>query len=378
MRSTQPERCLELDCLRAVAVLLVIGRHWIPPICGVPTPLAFFFETWRRGGWVGVDLFFVLSGFLVSGLLFRELQTTGSLRPGRFLVRRALKIYPAFYLFLFLTLPLNDRYRSFAVSGQSFVGEVFFLQNYLAGMWNHTWSLAVEEHFYLLIPFVLVLLARNPAKLLRRVLTLSAIVAATCLALRFHWLAITDQRDHTIPTATHLRIDSLMFGVALAALFHRAPLPLRIFATRFRSHLLVVGAAALALPFCFELTTTYWLKTIGPTLLYLASGCWVLLAATQHLPTTRLTRGLATVGANSYSIYLWHMPIAWAFAFVGARWLGHDPSAVWIVPYTIASILIGLLMAKLIERPVLRLRDRIFPANSADRRTSPEQTRFAA
>src|SRR5215831_18752084 len=94
MRQPEPEnrrpspRNAQLDALRAIAVLLVLGRH-LP-----------FFPLWIRVGWTGVDLFFVLSGFLISGLLFREYKATGGIRIGRFLVRRGFKIYPAYYLFL--------------------------------------------------------------------------------------------------------------------------------------------------------------------------------------------------------------------------------------------------------------------------------------
>src|SRR5437764_14402875 len=78
-----------LDILRAIAVLLVMGRHFP------------YYETWGRIGWIGVDLFFVLSGFLISGLLFREYAQTGTISFYRFVVRRCFKIWPAFYFFLF-------------------------------------------------------------------------------------------------------------------------------------------------------------------------------------------------------------------------------------------------------------------------------------
>jgi hypothetical protein len=93
-------RSRSLDILRLVAVLLVLGRHM------EPFPLSFgknvtFYATrlWQNGGWAGVDLFFVLSGYLIGGLLFAEAKRSGNLRVSRFLLRRGLKIYPAFYVF---------------------------------------------------------------------------------------------------------------------------------------------------------------------------------------------------------------------------------------------------------------------------------------
>lgn len=95
--ATTGQRNHQLDVLRGVAVLLVLGRHiQYPP--QLPEPFQTLVGYWSRCGWVGVDLFFVLSGFLVSGLVFEEWKRTGGFAAGRFLIRRGFKIYPAFYL----------------------------------------------------------------------------------------------------------------------------------------------------------------------------------------------------------------------------------------------------------------------------------------
>src|SRR5215471_10860874 len=100
-----------LDVLRGVAVLAVMCRHYV-----IWLPMA--------AGWAGVDLFFVLSGFLISGLLFTDYKQNGRISVGRFLVRRGLKIYPPYYAFLFLTAWLLSR--------PILPYELFFLQNYFA------------------------------------------------------------------------------------------------------------------------------------------------------------------------------------------------------------------------------------------------------
>ncbi len=110
-----------LDVLRGLAILLVLGRH------------NEYYSLWQRAGWIGVDLFFVLSGFLISGLLFSEYAETGTINLGRFLLRRGLKIYPAYYFFVLFWLPFNLH--------QLKLSDLFFMQSYFPGYWGHDSSL---------------------------------------------------------------------------------------------------------------------------------------------------------------------------------------------------------------------------------------------
>ncbi len=153
-------RNIGLDLLRIVAVLLVIGRH-----LHLPKDSSEFVKACAGGGWIGVDLFFVLSGFLVSSLLFREYQKFGAVNIKRFLIRRGFKIYPAFWLFLISSL-IMYWCLGIQLNSVQVLGELTFLQNYLGGIWAHTWSLAVEEHFYiglaLLVTFLISADRTNP------------------------------------------------------------------------------------------------------------------------------------------------------------------------------------------------------------------------
>ena len=146
LATPKPVRLLQLDVLRGIAVLLVMGYH-LPAL-----PIL------SNAGYLSVDLFFVLSGFLVSGLLFREIQSTGGVNLSRFYLRRALKIYPSVYLLLALTYLLFTAALGWAQVSNTALGDLLLSQNYLGGLWGHTWSLAVEEHFYLLLPVTLILL----------------------------------------------------------------------------------------------------------------------------------------------------------------------------------------------------------------------------
>src|SRR5262245_57275931 len=173
-------RLVGLDVLRAVAVLLVLGHH---PPTGRPSsdePSALFL--WWHVGWIGVDLFFVLSGFLIGGLLFEEAKKTGDICLRRFWVRRAFKILPPYFVFLAVVALL------WLFDGQPSVFDcwpnLLHAQNYLGtadfSVW-HTWSLAVEEHFYLLLPLVLLFLGSARRHWLP---ILFVFVAIECLVLR--------------------------------------------------------------------------------------------------------------------------------------------------------------------------------------------------
>ncbi|MFO0653193.1 MAG: acyltransferase [Polyangiales bacterium] len=219
------ERLQSLDVLRGIAIVLVLSHHLqrCPPT--VSPIVRAVFDVAHLGGWIGVDLFFVLSGFLVSGLIFREHVARGSFQPARFLIRRGFKIYPAFYVLLLVTLfDLEDRIN---ISTANLWGEVFFLQNYLGAIWNHTWSLAVEEHFYLLLSALLFAWSRRRAtNPFAGLVWLTPLVMFVTLALRLA-SCIRGHAPYQTHWATHFRVDSLLFGVLLSWLFHYQPEALR-------------------------------------------------------------------------------------------------------------------------------------------------------
>jgi peptidoglycan/LPS O-acetylase OafA/YrhL len=320
---------------------------------------------WIAGGWVGVDLFFVISGFLVAGLLFRELRDTGCVAPVHFLIRRGFKIYPAFYFMLVVSLLLA---RGTHPPGARILSELFFIQNYIGGLWNHTWSLAVEEHFYLLLALLFAPLTAARARVyvsLRSVLVSYLLIATVCLVLRLH-LAISQPYDHSTHLfPTHLRIDSLFFGVLLSYLncFHDSAL--RRFVGRVRIPLVLVSIALLSIPVLLPLGRNAFLSTYGLTLIAWGSGGLLLLAHYADIGDGWIVRGLARVGADSYSIYLWHMPVLlWLVPLtVGTAGLGVSYTWMMIV-YVLAALVGGMWHARLIEWPMLRARDRYFPSRT--------------
>jgi peptidoglycan/LPS O-acetylase OafA/YrhL len=352
-----------LDILRCIAVLTVIFHH------GGVSP---FFT---RVGWIGVDLFFVLSGFLISGLLFSEYKKRKSINFKRFFIRRGLKIYPAFYIFLILTAAISYLIGRTHASVAEYFAEVFFVQNYWHGVWDHTWTLAVEEHFYIFLPILLLLLTKlsadreNPFRYLPSIFVG---VAALCMTLRAVSVYVGTPNYHMAYTATHDRMDALFFGVLIGYYYHFRPHVLE--------ELLRPTANQIAIALCSGalLSTAYFLplenrifSTFGYTCVYLGCGGALLLG----LYVRGILRGgiarvmevigttAAAVGVYSYSIYLWHGPAnAWFPGLVRrALHISLGPNQRFAV-YVAGSLIIGIAMSKLIEYPILRVRDRLFPA----------------
>src|SRR5579871_5786119 len=171
--------------LRGVAILLVLWHHIVDPPRGLLQPVATVLSALKYVGWMGVDLFFVLSGFLVSGLVINEFNEQGSFQPIRFLIRRGFKIYPSYYILIlvsFFIIPHN----TFDANTARFICYLLvFLQNYHLDLLNtftnvlfvHTWSLAVEEHFYFGLTLVAILLL----KFCKSLRMLPAICLGVCL-----------------------------------------------------------------------------------------------------------------------------------------------------------------------------------------------------
>jgi len=338
---------------------------WNPDNC--PSELfRGFFHAWQRGGWVGVDLFFVLSGYLVSGLLFQAHRRTGELNIGRFLIRRGFKIYPGFWLLLVTTLVIAPLVKFPVLTTSNLLSETLFLQSYLQGAWNHTWSLAVEEHFYLLLPLLLALLAwlrKGCDDPFQPLVPGFLLLAAAMLSLRIY-LAVTTPFAygvHMFPT--HLRLDSLLMGTVLSYLHHFHADRFNAFFQKWGQPLLIVGLTCFVPAFAWRIETSPFIYTAGYTLFFAGSALIVGSVVVQGLPRNWLTRSLAFLGQNSFSIYLWHMPVRiWLIPWL-LKSLAWNPTYIQAVAlFVTLSVAIGCTLARLVEIPLLKVRDYFFPA----------------
>lgn len=360
-------RLQSLDILRAAAVLLVLGRHLDLEGCKETGLVRKALDVWYTGGWTGVDLFFVLSGFLISGLLFREHQKHGHISFKRFFIRRGLKIYPPFYFLLLITL-IVIFFESGRLSMKRLIVEVFFVQNYFDGWWSHAWSLAVEEHFYVLLPSLLIALAwintARPNKF-KLVPWIFVGLALLCLGLR---LMISLDQPYTFGThqsRTHLRVDSLFFGVVISYIHHYHPgwlLKLR----PYRLLLLLLSVPMILPAFIYPVETTFFLYTFGLTLLYVGFGLILIAVINEPVSRNRPMAWISFLGSRSFSVYLWHLPLAlWGVAIVNHFFGGFGNWWLYACFYLGGAIVVGLAMAELVEFPVIRLRDKFFPSRTA-------------
>jgi peptidoglycan/LPS O-acetylase OafA/YrhL len=347
-------RNIELDFVRGLAILLVIGYHALNPVAsnGFYRAIEVVLKTI---GWTGVDLFFVLSGFLVGGVLLSEYRKTGTLDAKRFIIRRGLKIWPPYYFYLLFQLIVHKHpIKSYLLAN------LLHIQNYVGSSLEHTWTLSLEEHFYLLLSVALgwMVFRKWPP---RRIIVAFLIAASVVMALRcLTWfLGFRELAEH----ATHSRIDSLLLGVTLTALLQFFP---QHFERIVRHKFWLLSSAISSLGFLAlvherEAGITI---TLGYTIIYLGYGSLILLVYrhskvfSQHFAF----RVIARVGVYSYGIYLWHVSVREPCLHFANHF---SPAARWPVSMVLqyaTAIVLGTVLTHLVEWPFLRLRERFFPA----------------
>jgi peptidoglycan/LPS O-acetylase OafA/YrhL len=369
-----------LDILRGIAILMVLINHVEPGVLpGLPLlhgAVGGIYWRLRSFGWSGVDMFFVLSGFLISGLLFKELERTGTLALGRFWGRRAFKVIPS-YAALLVVLAATGATSwldttSVSTVATSLVKHGLFCQNYLENNPNGpTWSLAVEEHFYLVMPCLLLLLAwkASLAQFERRVLFTGVTILVAVLVLRcVHTVqGGVDPGDFRL---SHFRIDSLFLGVLVQLLARRKhPIAKAVLA---RPWLALAAAAVLIAP-SFVLGRAHPLMfSVGFTSLGLGYAL-VLLVFAQGFDLRHpgaLGRMLAIIGTWSYNIYLWNfflvsLPVTQLI--LKQSWFVdpvQQPAMAVLLRggvFALTAIAVGAAFTKVVEAPFLWLRDRVIP-----------------
>jgi peptidoglycan/LPS O-acetylase OafA/YrhL len=360
--STAPaHRYPTLDLLRVVAISMTVLAH-TPSL----TQRLVLLRPFRDGLWMGVDLFMLISGWLLGGQLLRESGGgTVPLEARRFYFKRWMRTLPPYYalLFLFVLAGWSAPGANFKGAGvASVASHFFFLQEYLQlNRYMVSWSLCVEEHFYLLLPVLVALLGRRSRW--RRLLAI--VIAAELIALcgRFWTVPSTPY----VPTVTHLRSHGLFLGLLFAFVAEER----RDLWDRLGKHANVAGAIGLvssllvfaSVPYLTHAgQPVYWEWIVCPTL-----GTWTLSlvflpCVHERSPCSRISfPGLRYCGELTFAIYLVHDALP-------PSWLGAKISTGPILAVARRLVLVlgcSVLLHHLVERPFLRLRTRLLSAGGA-------------
>ena len=350
-------RVIGLDGVRAIAVILVILYHLSPGAV--------------IGGYIGVDLFFVVSGFLITTLLLREREATGRIRLGAFWRRRARRLLPA--LGVLLLVCCTAAYfvgRDVLVGlGQQVIGAVTFSSNWLfllaesdyfsssvPELFRNLWSLAVEEQFYVLWPLLLVLVFVHIPKWLR--ITLIALIAAGSAV----WMAVLWSPDAA--TRVYYGTDTHAFGLAIGAVLAVVALkwPERPLEWA-RSHRRILGVAGwialagiLALGFVMpENEQIVFQGGLAAVALLSAVLIAALLVPGSLLGRILETPPLRWIGQRSYGLYLWHWPV-FILVVAGLPTWTRDGWWGWALGGIALVLTVGAaaLSYELVEKPIRR------------------------
>jgi len=373
MNAPAASRIHGLDTLRALAVTLVVLHHYVLFVSDADT-----FGWVGEIGWVGVDLFFALSGYLIGNQIFAGLRAPGGFSLPHFYARRLLRTLPNFWVVLALyalwpafrgdapLLPLW-RYLSFTQNIHLEPGTAF----------SHAWSLCIEEQFYMLLPaLALVGAALGAARGVSIRWAWLAIGAAFVAGMAVRWQVWLDMPKGAgalhyyykyIYYSSWCRFDELLAGVALALLKnqHRAGW---LSVMRHGNYLLGAGATVLALAAWLFLHDHYGIKVtvFGYPLLALGFSLLILAALAPGSLLHRIrVPGAASLALWSYAVYLVHKQVCvMVAARLGRAGYGAE-DAVTIALSLAASLLAGWLLYRLVETPFMALRGRLVPANAA-------------
>jgi peptidoglycan/LPS O-acetylase OafA/YrhL len=341
----------DIQALRAFAVLAVVLYHLWPH--RLP------------GGFVGVDVFFVVSGYLITGHLLRELLASGRIALARFWSRRALRLLPAAFLAIAatgVTVLLVVPSTLWGQYGRQLIASTVYLQNwqlasdavdYLAGdddpsPFQHFWSLSVEEQFYIALPLVLIATVASVRVLSRRRASPAVVVRVVLLVVVGASLAWSVVQTQTSPGVAYFSTATRAWEFALGGL--AATLPIGTAASRhgalFRAAGTWAGIAFLVASLAVLDGDTPFpgsaalLPVVGATLVVLLGGGTALETIGRWTP-------VAHIGRTSYAVYLWHWPAIVLAPFV----LGRDLDLVGRIVVLVGSLVVGTLSTLLVEEP---------------------------
>jgi peptidoglycan/LPS O-acetylase OafA/YrhL len=335
-----------LDGWRAIAVGLVIGAHCYGMLMNSHTRVGALAATLLSHAGYGVDIFFALSGYLICTLLLKEKERTGTISMGRFYTRRAFRILPSVFFYLTALFVLTQFRVLPKIPTTDFVRVLFFARNYFLGPWytGHFWSLAIEEHFYLVAPLFFLLLPWKWGLRIALVLTLA------CIGIRWFEFAHESLLPGTLlQFRTENRFDALLWGAILALLLNRLAIRKWMAARLNGLVTALIGITAVVLLSVFSAQGVR--RTVVAVVMPLLIVYTVLHA--ESLFGKFLELGfLRWIGRLSYSLYIWQM-----------LFLPEGPRPLGIVQSFPLALVLPLICAAssyyLVEKPMIRIGHRL-------------------
>jgi peptidoglycan/LPS O-acetylase OafA/YrhL len=340
-----------LTGLRAVAIAIVVARH--AGEVSAPAVTAFAF------GFAGVDIFFVLSGFLITSLLIGEWSRTGRISLPQFYLRRALRLLPALFAFLLVLVlfvrfqPQGSRRALLEAAGLSavFLGNIAKTLNWVFPL-AHMWSLGMEEQFYLVWPVTLIVLLVAGAR--RSVVIGVALGGAAAVVVARVVLAATGSASSVTLFYSPLHSDGLLIGCALGLAYAWRVIPSPESLRRLLTPTVVVAAAVFLVISVRGAPYSTWGTTVGLSVIALAAAVFVFAAIDPEpvWPLRFLTwRPVVYLGEISYALYLWHFPVLHLW-----------PTNQLLVEGRVAiAVACAVLSYELVEKPFLRRKPRHTP-----------------
>jgi peptidoglycan/LPS O-acetylase OafA/YrhL len=344
-------------------------------------------------GLFGVTIFFFISGYLITTQLLGEIGRTGTIELGNFYMRRLLRLYPA--LLVAITLGAG----AYALLGGRLTdtdvfSAVFYFSNYndwfggnqtglpnLAHPFTVLWSLAVEEHYYVVFPLLALLCARSRARFVGVIALAILVITAwrTDIALACHAdaLGCVDMAQLRIEHGSDTRADSILYGALMAALLASSWRD-KLLAVLRRRLSLVIGLALVLTAFVirdglFRDTVRYSVQGVG---LFLCIGALLFDERLAVLKRIAAWRWVVLVGRWSYSLYLWHWMVRVVMGQLAPSWMWEPIVNPWIPPVSwLLTVLPGLMMMSFgaailsyyyVERPMLAVRRRFGSHTVAD------------
>ncbi|GGA85635.1 hypothetical protein GCM10011491_11540 [Brucella endophytica] len=346
-RPSTAQKIPALDGFRALSILIVMASH-----SGLQD---------RIPGVFGVTVFFFISGFLITTLLIDEHRRSGTIAVGAFYMRRFLRLFPPLFVFVALSgavwVAIGERLHPLGV-----VGALAYMTNYLVifvpdimqGIGGQLWSLAVEEHFYIFFPWLMLFVLPRRSMLVPTLVGLCIASLAVRIGVA---LAAPEEATQYNGIATEARMDAILYG-ALAAILRDAPKARGLMDRLTRPS--VVGIALIILLATFLIRDPFFRSTLRYTIQSLALMPPILaLTSTSRFPVVRKlldSRPLVMIGLLSYSLYLWHLA-GLDLGNFAARHLSLPGILGWVLGWII-TFGAAALSYRLVERPFFSLRRR--------------------